>query len=198
MADTEEGKASMDDETTTEKSKTWEGELTWNEIRDNSWELFHLGLVVGDVDKTLKQYDALGLLTAYGEFPKGYTGARYEVTDAQKEKARSATPSRLAEKLERLDNVRILQIKLGPLPVEIIQMPKGGEDANSQFLNNVGEGFAHLGFFVDDLEAETAKLVENGIDVLLLEHREGKVTMRYFDLREYGGFVLELKQKGTL
>ena len=180
------------------QGKSWKGELTWREIRDNSWELFHLGLVVRDMEKSLEKYDALGLLTAYGEFPGGYTGARFEVTDVQREKARSAEPSPLAEQAARLDGVRILQIKLGPLPVEIIQMPKGGQDANSQFLDNLGEGIAHIGFFVDDLEAETAKMLENGIDILLQEHREEEVTMRYFDLREFGGFVLELKQKGTI
>ena len=87
---------------------------------------------------------------------------------------------------------------MGPLPFEILQLPEGGRDANSEFLDRRGEGIPHIGFFVDDLEGETARLVEKGIQVLLVERRDERTTMRYFDTREFGGIVLELKQKGTM
>jgi len=159
--------------------------------KGSGWELFHLGLVVKDLDRTLDYYQSLGLLSAFNEFPTGYTPPTFEIPGIAREVLDSSDSSRKGR-------ARIRQVRMGPLPLEVIQLPGGGRDANSEFLDRKGEGIAHMGFFVDDLEAETARLVSKGIRVLLVERRDDTVTMRYFDTREYGGMVLELKQKGTI
>ena len=159
--------------------------------RESGWELFHLGLVVRDLDKTLEYYESLGLISAFNEFPAGYTPPSFEIPGGARDVPDSSDSSTKGR-------ARVRQVRMGPLPIEVIQLPGGGRDANSEFLDGKGEGIAHMGFFVDDLEAETARLVEKGIEVVLVEKRDNRVTMRYFDTREFGGIVLELKQKGTI
>ncbi|XOV86481.1 MAG: VOC family protein [Pseudomonadota bacterium] len=166
--------------------------MNWRVLRKTDWELLHLGLVVVDAERVLRKYDSLGLLTAVGEFPDDYTPPRFEVTDYQRSRYRADTDTSGNDR-----TLSIKQARLGPLPIEVLQLPRAGIDPNSEFLNQRGEGVAHIGFLVDDLEAETARLVNAGVKVLLVERMNDAVTMRYFDLREFGGVVLELKQKGT-
>lgn len=166
--------------------------MNWRIIEESNWELLHLGLVVADAEKVVGKFKSLGLLTAVGEFPSDYTTPRFEVTKHQRNRY---SPE------DMLDEKRVLsikQVKLGPLPLEVLQLPSDGIDSNSEFFHKMGEGIAHIGFLVDDLEAETKRLRENGVEVLMVEQMNDTVTMRYFDLREFGGIVLELKQKGTL
>ena len=134
--------------------------------RNSDWELFHLGLVVRDLDRTLEYLKSLGLLSAYNGFPDDYTPPRFEIPGIGGDALEPSAPSGEGR-------ARVRQVRVGPLPIEVIQLPGGGRDANSEFLDSRGEGIAHMGFFVDDLEAETARLVEKGIQVLLIERREG-------------------------
>ena len=159
--------------------------------KESGWELFHLGLVVKDLDRILEYYQSLGLVSAFYEYPEGYTPPTFEIPGMDRNiQDLSDLPTKR--------RFRARQVRMGPLPFEILQLPEGGRDANSEFLDRRGEGIPHIGFFVDDLEVETARLVEKGIQVLLVEHRGDRTTMRYFDIREFGGIVLELKQKGTM
>ena len=48
---------------------------------------------------------------------------------------------------------------------------------------------------VDDLEAETASLVEKGVDKLMTLTVDEQDTMHYFDTRKEGGLLLELIQR---
>ena len=159
--------------------------------KESGWELFHLGLVVRDLDRTLEYYQSLGLVSAFYEYPEGYTPPTFEIPVM-------ARNIRDSSDLPTKGRFRARQLRMGPLPLEVLQLPGGGRDANSEFLDRRGEGIPHMGFFVDDLEGETARLVEKGIQVLLVERRDDRITMRYFDTREFGGIVLELKQKGTI
>ena len=159
--------------------------------KESGWELFHLGLVVRDLDRTLEYYQSLGLVSAFYEYPEGYTPPTFEIPGM-------ARNIRDSSDLPTKGRFRARQLRMGPLPLEVLQLPGGGRDANSEFLDRRGEGIPHMGFFVDDLEGETARLVEKGIQVLLVERRDDRITMRYFDTREFGGIVLELKQKGTI
>jgi len=159
--------------------------------KERGWELFHLGLVVKDLDRILEYYQSLGLVSAFYEYPEGYTLPTFEIPGIDRN-------IQDVSDLPTKRRFRARQIRIGPLPFEILQLPEGGRNANSEFLDRRGEGIPHIGFFVDDLEVETARLVEKGIQVLLVERRGEKTTMRYFDIREFGGIVLELKQKGTI
>ena len=156
---------------------------TWEDVVENTWELFHVGLVVRDLDKTFEYYQSLGLVSSVLKRRAGYTRPTFEEYGKPREKQNSPA------------KVRIFRI--GPLPFEMLQYNEGGRTANKEFLDSKGEGVAHIGFLVDDLEAETAKLVEKGVPIVLTERTQNRVTMRYFDTRKFGGFLLELKQKGT-
>jgi len=78
-----------------------------------------------------------------------------------------------------------------------LQYNEDSEGPNNEFIVDKGEGIAHVAFFVDDLEAETTKLVEKGIPIVLTGKRGDWTFMHYFDTREFGGLLLELQLKGT-
>ncbi len=61
--------------------------------------------------------------------------------------------------------VRLAFANLGPVQIELIQ-PVEGRIFHSDFLDTFGEGLHHLGFSVDDVDAEAANLVEQGAEVL--------------------------------
>ncbi|MDD4875660.1 MAG: VOC family protein [Dehalococcoidales bacterium] len=158
-------------------------EATWSKIVDNNWELYHVGLIVKDLDKTIDYYQSLGLISGFQETPP-LTPVRATMTVHTENGDVPYVSSK----------VKILRI--GPLPIEMIQPGEGSNNANAEFLASKGDGVAHFGFIVDDLEAETAKLVEKGIKVVFSAKRQdGKVTMRYFDVREYGNILLELVER---
>lgn len=160
---------------------------TWTDIGEKDWELLHLGLIVEDLDKTLEFYRSLGLITSFHEFPKGPHRITAEV--------HGKTTTRPSPRRKKHGKLQI--IRMGPLPLELIQIGEGQTDANSEFFDEKGEGIAHIGFIVNDLEAETAKLVEQGIAILFTLTVDDRVNMHYFDTRKYGGLTLELLQKGT-
>ena len=160
---------------------------TWEDIMENNWELFHVGLIVGDLDKTLEYYQSLGLVSSFLEFPEEGPRPAFEIHGETRDVPNSSRKGR--------GKVRIT--RMGPLPIEMIQPGEGSSNANSEFFDSKGDGIAHIAFFVDDLEMETAKLVEKGVPILLTERVQNRVTMHYFDTRKLGGLVLELKQKGT-
>ena len=158
----------------------------WEDVSENSWELFHVGLVVNDLEKTLAFYDSLGLVTSVAVGVDGKL-ARHRYEDFGEPRDR-----------ELYKKQRIGMIRLGGLPMELVELPEAGKCANAEFARTRGEGIAHLAYLVEDLEKETAKLVANGIEIVLTEFTEGRATMRYFDTRKRGGLLLELKQKGTM
>ena len=162
-------------------------ETMWEDIVENTWELFHVGLVVRDLEKTLDYYQSLGLFTSLLTAPAGQSPPPRTYEDYGE-----------ARDVNLYSSQRVRIIRMGPLPIEMVQPPEGGKSANNQFLNSKGDGVAHICFFVDDLEAETAKLVEKGIPIVLTEKTQNRVTMRYFDTTKLGGILLELIQKGTM
>ncbi len=160
----------------------------WTDIKESNWELLHLGFIVRDLDKTLEYYQSLGLISASHEFPK----ERHRISVTLPGKSDYVPdPSRKGPGKQQI-------VRMGPLPLELIQVGEGSKDPNSEFFDNRGEGLAHIGFIVEDIEAETAKLVEKGIEILFTLTVDDRETMHYFDTRKYGaGLVLELIQKGT-
>jgi len=79
---------------------------------------------------------------------------------------------------------------VGPLEVELVQRVEG-RIFQSKFLDKWGEGVHHLGFFVDDVDAEVAKLTKDGAKLLI--HDPGKFA--YLDAGVPGGAIFELMQK---
>lgn len=61
-----------------------------------------------------------------------------------------------------------------------------------EFLEKQGEGINHIGFFVDDLAAEIAKLVGKGCRVVSSGRTTGGGAFAYFDTDGVGGIIFEL------
>ena len=160
---------------------------TWTTIAENNWELLHLGYIVRDLDKILEYYQSLGLISATHEFPKERHRIRFKI-----HKTPETPPSP-----ERTGPGKSQIIRMGPLPLELIQVGEGGSDPNSEYFDNHGEGVAHIGFIVEGIESEMTQRVEKGVDVLFSMIVDDRETMHYFDTRKHGGIVLELIQRGT-
>jgi len=167
----------------------WEhGFSAWQDISGNSWRLFHVSLIVRDLDKTLAYYQSLDLISS--------------TIQASREEARRVSYEVHGEVRDvpnhsRKGPTKVRLTRIGPLPLELIQCGEAHRDANSEYFDSKGEGISHIAFFVDDIEAETAKLAEKGVSLLLTERVEGEVISHYFDTREFGGLVIEMKQKGA-
>ena len=69
-----------------------------------------------------------------------------------------------------------------------------GETPVKEFLEKKGEGIQHIGFFVDDLDQETAKMAERGFTVTQSGELPN-VKWAYFDTDAVGGVAIELMQK---
>ena len=76
---------------------------------------------------------------------------------------------------------------LGPIRIDLIQ-PVEGRVLHSEFLEEHGEGLHHLGFYVDDVDKEAAKLVEKGGKILI--NNPGNYI--YLDTGGPGGVIFEL------
>ncbi len=63
---------------------------------------------------------------------------------------------------------------------------------------NLGEGYGHLAFVVDDLEAERARMVASGLapkDIKQMTH-EGRPFGRFFFIEDPDGYKIEVLQRG--
>jgi methylmalonyl-CoA/ethylmalonyl-CoA epimerase len=67
--------------------------------------------------------------------------------------------------------IRMAFAKVGPLEIELVQCLEG-RIFQSKFIDKWGEGLHHLGFFVDDVDGEAAKLAAQGAALLI--HDPGK------------------------
>ena len=134
---------------------------------EKDWEAHHIGVIVKDMDKAVEHYKSMGIVTVGRELPAVQT------RQGAKVKARWA--------------------QMGPLLLELFQ-PIEGEDIQLEFLREHGEGIAHIGFTVSDIDAEVDNLVSNGIKLLFrIDHPTG-TSIAYFDTRQVGGFIIELVQ----
>ena len=139
-------------------------------------EVEHVGMVVKDIEKATKFYEDLGM----GPFTA--MGGRGTPTDR-----------RMYGKPVR--DVRNIMKKapLGPIWLEIVQ-PVEGESVHMQSLKTRGEGITHLAFIVNDIEKETASMIDKGFQVVSsMRYVEGG-GIAHFDIAEAGGVNIELIQ----
>ena len=81
---------------------------------------------------------------------------------------------------------------MGEVGIQLTQ-PTKGKSFWKDFLDTHGEVVHHLGFTVDDLEKETAKLEKAGYEVIgRFRFPNGGAT--FLDTRKVGGFFIELVQ----
>jgi len=134
-----------------------------------------VGIIVRDIDKAVEYYESLGI----GPFEtlKGVTVVERKVYGKVTEDVRL--------------NVRVAQV--GPIQIELIQ-PLEGKSPWMEFLKTKGEGINHLGFFVDDIEKETARLEGIGFKILCSARFENGGGAAYFDTDRVGGVLFEFVQ----
>ena len=86
------------------------------------------------------------------------------------------------------NRLKVRFVRIGATPLEFVQ-PLAEESNFKEFLESNGEGIHHICFVVDDIDKETAKLVEKGVSVTWSSE-----TQTGFDTRKVGNLILELKQ----
>jgi methylmalonyl-CoA/ethylmalonyl-CoA epimerase len=136
-------------------------------------ELRHIGLVVRDANETIKRLASIGI----GPFEAEVLPPKVECSQYQGKPYRA--------------RVKGYSASIGDMHLEIHQ-PLEGEGPHMAFLHTKGEGFDHLGFFVDDIEKETQEFIKRGASLLRSITWEGGGSA-YFDIG-LDGVMVELVQ----
>jgi len=124
----------------------------------------HVTVVVKDIEQAAKYYSSIGI----GPF-KPYP---YEST---------------------FSKMKIKIAPIGPIEFQLVQ-PGEGKTIYTEFLRKRGEGVQHLGFLVDDIDEEEAKLKKSGLKVHYSRRREDGSGFTYFDTDAIGGVTLSIRQ----
>lgn len=92
-------------------------------------------------------------------------------------------------------SLRVSMVPVGEVLIELIE-PIGDEGVMAKFLEKHGEGFHHICYDVDDIDAAIASLKKSGMEVLG-EPKPGAEGLSVF-LRPRGtlGVLVELVEKG--
>ena len=133
-----------------------------------------VGVVVKDLDRAVEFYSSLGI----GPFQPLHV-TRVERT----------VYGKLADDVRNISRVA----QMGHVQLELIQ-PVSGESVQKEFLERRGEGINHLGFLVDDVGKEVAKLVAKGFNVISSVQYLGGGGVAYLDTDRIGGVLFELIQ----
>jgi catechol 2,3-dioxygenase-like lactoylglutathione lyase family enzyme len=145
-----------------------------------NWKFHHVSVVVRDMAKAMKFYEALGI----GPFPP-LLGPQGKVSLVNKTLHGKPADWEL--------DLRHAEGGVGDLTFELIQ-PLEGDTPVKDFLEKKGEGIQHIGFFVDDMEQETAKMAEKGFKITQ-SGETPTVKWAYFGTDAVGGVSIELMQK---
>jgi len=145
-----------------------------------NWKFHHVSVVVRDMKKAMEFYQSLGV----GPFPP-LLGPEGKVPLTGKTLRGKPADWEL--------DLRHAEGGVGDLAFEIVQ-PLEGETPVKEFLEKKGEGIHHIGFFVDDLEQETAKMAEKGFTITQ-SGETPTVSWAYFGTDKVGGVVIELMQQ---
>lgn len=86
--------------------------------------------------------------------------------------------------------IRMAFAYAGHMEIELVQCTEG-RIFQSKFIDKWGEGVHHIGFFVDDVDAEVAALAKEGASVLI--HDPGRFA--YVDGGGPGGAIFELMSR---
>ncbi|HJX69822.1 MAG TPA: VOC family protein [Dehalococcoidia bacterium] len=133
-----------------------------------------IGVIVRDMDKAIEYYQDLGI----GPFkPMGTIAVDRRVY------------GKVVTDVKNL--IRVTQ--MGQVQLELIQ-PLAGQSIQREFLDRHGEGINHLGFFVDDVDEETAKMTQKGFKVIANTRYVGGGGGDYFDTGKVGGVLFEVIQ----
>jgi methylmalonyl-CoA/ethylmalonyl-CoA epimerase len=143
-----------------------------------NWKFAHAALVVKDMDKAVKLFEALEV----GPFPPflGGTGMSFSGKTVH------------GKPVDYDMDLRIARSDLGGLTVELIQ-PLKGRSIYDEFLEEKGEGLHHLAFMVDDFDAEVADMEKKGFRVIQTGAMPN-TKWAYLEAEGPGGMLIELCQ----
>ncbi len=144
-----------------------------NALVDSEAEILQVGVVVKDVNKTVKFLTALGL----GPFNIFET----------------MHPSATVHGCKQYYKVRLAMAHQGAVELELIQY-LDGVTVQKEFLDKNGEGMHHLLFQVKDLDATISKFSKHGVSVLQEDRFVGGGGLAYMGSDIIGGVVMELVQ----
>jgi len=126
--------------------------------------LDQIGIVVRDSEKVMESWTAL-----FGIGP--WRKVEFDITDVDGQPGK----------------VKLCFADLGVVQLELIE-PVVGRIFHSQHLEEHGEGLHHLGFYVDDVDGEAAKVVAAGGKVL----STAPGRWAYMDTGGPGGVIFEV------
>ncbi len=135
--------------------------------------LLQVGVVVKDLDQTVKFLTALGL----GPF-------QIRTVDH---------PSATVHGKMVSYQVRLALSQQGPVQLELIEY-RSGTTIQEEFLREKGEGIHHVLFKVGDLEATLEKFSRLGIEVLQKDRFVGGGGLAYMGTDKVGGIIMEVVQ----
>jgi len=94
------------------------------------------------------------------------------------------------------ENVKTSFFRAGPNKIELLQATSEASAIHG-FIERKGEGIHHIAFAVDDIEAETKRLIGEGFKALMDKPKKGadnKLVM-FFHPKTTGGVLVELCQE---
>jgi methylmalonyl-CoA/ethylmalonyl-CoA epimerase len=139
--------------------------------------LCHIGIVVKDIDETIKYYERMfgcgPLEIRYVDYP---TATYYGKVDGYRGKRAF--------------------FFMGPVQIELIELVDG-KTIHEDFLREKGEGLHHLGFWVDNIEESRKRAEELGYKVIQSYTRQDSTGFAYFDSDKIGGVLFEIIEKSS-
>jgi len=136
--------------------------------------LDHIGIVVKDIDQTVKFLSSVLGLGPWQIFET----VEYYKDKMKVDELGVGEPFRL----------KLAFARLGTIVVELLQ-PLEGRSVYSQFLETKGEGLHHIAYNVSDFDAVASKLERHGCRIIAGGFAEGK-RWAFFDAKS-GGIILE-------
>ena len=148
-----------------------------NKSNLNIKSINQVGIVVKDVDKTMKRY-----WTQFGIGPWRV----FTLGPGMKDTTYHGKPCEFS--------LKVAVTRIGELAIELLQ-PLSGPTPLKDFLAEHGEGVQHFGIFVDNLEQATAEMSARGYETTMSAKglgTQGDGGSAYFDTAADVGTVLEL------
>lgn len=139
------------------------------------WKFRGHTAVVRDVDATAEYYQSLGIAAVQPQ-------TMFDSSSITDFKVYGKTP-------ETTIRAKTRTVQISTVELELIQ-PLEGEGIYGESLDRRGEGIIDLTFTVDDLDRETARLVEKGVAVIFSGQPRNGGAFACFDTREDGGDVM--------
>jgi len=140
-----------------------------------NWKFRGHTAVVKDVDKTAEYYQFLDIAAVQPQ-------VMFDSSSITDVRVYGKTP-------ETVIRAKTRTAQIGTVVLELIQ-PLEGESIYKESLDRRGEGIIDLTFTVDDLDRETARLVEKGVPVIFSGKPRTGSAFACFDTREDGGDVM--------